>query len=304
MLFHDVQLLFDDLVDDIELRRAAVLAARWSETMFLDGEVLGDGAATGPARAALRRLRLFRQVRRLGSRVERLLHLCRDDGRRLGLLLRARRRLALLALGDRQELRDPLVELRELGHEPRVRREQLGDLRTLLGVLSQQRLDVDHEPTRSRLEIDVDPLPTRKPSKPAPARGGEVDAREQRGERRAVDLHPRVPAVDGRELKTPSLETLCKYAPARAVEPDRFGDAPPLVEEEVEVPVDGIEVEATYGASQRVERSAHVDGLDGDEDTDRGREGQHARSARTRRTRVSSRKSSASSIRAPSTCTT
>ena len=46
--------------------------------------------------------------------------------------------------------------------------------------------------------IDVDPLSTREPSKPAPSRGGEVDAREQRGERRAVDLHPGARALDGR----------------------------------------------------------------------------------------------------------
>lgn len=103
-------------------------------------------------------------------------------------------------------------------------------------------------------------------------------------------------SVDGWELEAPTLEALAEHAPSRPVEPEGLGESAALVEEEVEVAVDGVESESADGVCEGVDGDAHVDGLDGHEDTDGRRERQHAESARTRRTRVSSCESTPTSI--------
>jgi hypothetical protein len=90
-------------------------------------------------------------------------------------------------------------------------------------------------------------------TKPAAPRGGEVDARDDGGEGVAVDLDPRLRFPEGRQLKTARLEPLREHAPARAVEPQRFREAAALVEEEVKVPVGGVETEPSHGAGQSIE---------------------------------------------------
>jgi hypothetical protein len=44
----------------------------------------------------------------------------------------------------------------------------------------------------------------------------------------------------------------------------------------------GVESETPHGAGQGVEEAAHIGGLDGDKDADRGGQRQHARRPRTR----------------------
>ena len=66
-----------------------------------------------------------------------------------------------------------------LGRELELLRFECSPLR---GVLTKQRLDVDHTRRRSRVAIGVDPLPRflrPEASIPATPRGGEVDPREQ-----------------------------------------------------------------------------------------------------------------------------
>lgn len=69
------------------------------------------------------------------------------------------------------------------------------------------------------------------PSIPAAPRSGEVDAREQRRERRPVDLYLGFRPVELRELKTSSLETFRQNAPSRAIKPDRLCEPPAPIEE-------------------------------------------------------------------------
>jgi hypothetical protein len=70
--------------------------------------------------------------------------------------------------------------------------------------------------------------------------GAALDAGQERGEGRAVDLHPVLRGFERRELEAAGLEALGQYAPAGAVEPEGLGDPSSLVEEEVEVSIDGI----------------------------------------------------------------
>ena len=103
-------------------------ALRGSQRVLLGLEMSRDRVAPGPSRLSLRGLRLVRQLGRLGPRIERLPCLFADDRRRRGLAVARRaRRPALLALSDRQQLRDAVTELRH-------RRNELGDLRPLFGV--------------------------------------------------------------------------------------------------------------------------------------------------------------------------
>src|SRR6185312_2771329 len=141
-----------------------------------------------------------------------------------------------------------------------------------------------------------DPLSTGHTSKPSAPRGGEVDPGEQGGERRAVDRHLRGRRVERGQLETSRLEALRQDTPSGAVEPHGLGDAPPLVEEEVEVAVGGIEPEAAHRAREGVERAAHVEGRDDYEHADGWREGQHALRTSRRRRSVWSSKSSPTSI--------
>src|SRR5690606_6227756 len=53
VLFDDVQLLLDDLIDHVELEAAAVLAAVGAEHVFLRFEVRRQRLAAGGARVAL-----------------------------------------------------------------------------------------------------------------------------------------------------------------------------------------------------------------------------------------------------------
>ena len=82
---------------------------------------------------------------------------------------------------------------------------------------------------------------------PTAACGREVDAGEQRRERRAVDRNLGRVAVDARQLEAAGLEALGENAPSRAVEPDRLRESPPPVEEEIEMTVDGVETETPNG---------------------------------------------------------
>jgi hypothetical protein len=56
---------------------------------------------------------------------------------------------------------------------------------------------------------------------------------------------------NGGSWKLPASRRLAKMH-QRAVEPQRLGDPSPLVEEQVQVTVDGIEPEATHRAGERV----------------------------------------------------
>src|SRR6185312_7446605 len=78
---------------------------------------------------------------------------------------------------------------------------------------------------------------------PAAPRGGEVDAGKDGRERRPVDHHLRPVPVERRELEAAGFEAFGEQAPARAIEPQRLRQPPSLVEEEVQMPIDGIESE-------------------------------------------------------------
>src|SRR3954451_11634134 len=65
--------------------------------------------------------------------------------------------------------------------------------------------------------------------------------------------------------------------------------------------VDGGETETPNGTREGIERAAHVDGLDRDEDADRRRQAQHERSAWSTRRSVSAETSSPNARRAPPT---
>src|SRR5690606_18519728 len=93
---------------------------------------------------------------------------------------------------------------------------------------------------------------------PTTASRGEVDAGEQRCERRAVDRDLTRPGWDRRELEGAALEALRQDAPARTGEPQYLRQPAPAIHEEVEVAVDRVEPEAPHGTRQRVERAAHV----------------------------------------------
>ncbi|MFM7297441.1 MAG: hypothetical protein ACKO4Q_09490, partial [Planctomycetota bacterium] len=109
--------------------------------MLLDLEVFGHSGASRSTLLLCDGQRLRRHSRRRGARVERPLLISREDRRWRRLLLdRGIRGLALLALGDREQLCDAVVEPRDLGdqlrlrvEQGRVRRQDRGDLRTLLG---------------------------------------------------------------------------------------------------------------------------------------------------------------------------
>jgi hypothetical protein len=81
VLLHDVQLLFYDLVGDVERTAAAVATRRGSYSVLFDLEMHGNRLA--PRRLS-DRLRLWRSLglrRRLGSRVEPLFDIAVQDGR-------------------------------------------------------------------------------------------------------------------------------------------------------------------------------------------------------------------------------
>lgn len=75
---------------------------------------------------------------------------------------------------------------------------------------------------------------------PALPRSGEVDACKERREHGAVDGNLRAVTVEGGQLEAARFESLRENAPAGAVEPKRLREPSSSVEEEVEVPVDGV----------------------------------------------------------------
>jgi len=242
VLLDDVELLFDDAVHHVERRAAAVHAGFGRECVRLDVEMPRQGVAARPLRRSLRARLLCGLHRRLWSRLERLHRLVGEHGRRSR--WPGWRRLSLLARGDDHQLRDAVVEARHLLHELPNRSLALHEQLAQAGVLLEQLGDLDHAAKRSRRSGGVDPLSTdavRSAAIPAPSRGCEVDAGEQRREHRAVDLNLGLPDVERRQLKAARLETLRQHTPARAVEPNRLGDAPTLVHEQIEVTVDRIE---------------------------------------------------------------
>lgn len=193
LLAHHVQLLFFEPIDHLEIRPATVLATRRAQRVRFVLEVRRQSLAPGRWRARLLLLCLWRNLGRLRPLLEGGLRGVVDD-RRLGRL--RDRRLALLALRDREQLPDAVVQLGDLldelrdlialcggllalGRELELLRFECSPLR---GVLTKQRLDVDHTRRRSRVAIGVDPLPRflrPEASIPATPRGGEVDPREQ-----------------------------------------------------------------------------------------------------------------------------
>lgn len=222
---------------------------------------------------------------------------------------RRRRRLGLgglatLAASGGEPLGDALGELGDLqGERVELGHERI-DPSAQLGVLSLHGLDVDdHARTTpcSALLVDASCAGL---AEPPPASGGEVEAREPRGESSAVDHHLGLVVAEGRKLEGAGFEAFGQHAPARAIKPQRPGEAAILAEKEVEMTVDRVEAEASHGAGEGVEGAAQVEGVDGDKDTDRGGPGQHARSTRTRRARDSSWKWSSSSTVEPARWTT
>ena len=110
---------------------------------------------------------------------------------------------------------------------------------------------------------------------PAPA-GGQLDPLQQRGERRDIDGHLPCALRNLRQLESAALESLTEETPARAIEPQNPALPTHTVEEDVEVPVRGLEAEPTRRARQRVEAPPHPDRLDTDEDPESGPKPQHA----------------------------
>ncbi len=189
-----------------------------------------------------------------------------DDRRRGG--QRRRGRWALASACSREQRAHPIVQLGDLRGERGVfcrhesielggrrRRESL-ELHAQLAVLAPQLSDGGLAATRSHRALAVDPRRRRRarPAVPAAPRGREVDASEQRRERGAVDLDLRHLAGDRRQLAAAVLEPLRQQAPTRAVEPQRLRQPAPPVQEQVYVPVDGVEPQPPDRAGQRVER--------------------------------------------------
>jgi hypothetical protein len=113
--------------------------------------------------------------------------------------------------------------------------------------------------------------------------------------RPSAALTARIPRR-GDESQRPTLEALGQDAPSGAVEPEGLGNPSSLVEEEVEVPVDGIEAQATHGAREPHRRSRACRSARRQRTRDGGRQAQHERNAPTTRMSVSSSKSEPSSI--------
>jgi uncharacterized protein YjiS (DUF1127 family) len=156
VLFHDVQLLFDNLVDDVEIRRAAVLAARRPKAMFLrlecgvsrSGRWGAHGPSTSSSSPAARAA--WVALRRLAAR--------RPRPQAARFFLRGRGRLALLALSDRQQLRDAIVEP-AISVTSFVFVAITSASQAQRGVLSLHCFDIaEHDATRSQLAIGVDPI--------------------------------------------------------------------------------------------------------------------------------------------------
>lgn len=88
-----------------------------------------------------------------------------------------------------------------------------------------------------------------------------------------------------------------RNTPARAIEPERLGDAPPPVEKHIDVAVHRIEPKASYGTGKGIERAVHVEALNDDEHAHRWRPAQHARRTRTIFRSVSTAQVSSNSTR-------
>src|ERR1041384_1658570 len=135
---------------------------------------------------------------------------------------------------------------------------------------------------------------------PAPSRR-EVDPRKQRRKRRAIDRYLRLVPVERRKLEAPGLETLREQAPARAVEPQGFGDPSALVEEQIDVAIDWIQPKPSDRTSESVERAAHIERSHGNEYAHRRRKAQHERRTSSTRRSVAAEASSPNSNRTPPT---
>ena len=138
-----MELLFDELVDNVQGSAAALAARIGAELVLFGFEVAGDRLAPRGPRLLLRRRLGGGLVRGLGPLLESTPGFSLDDGWGSGWRRSAgSRNFALLALRYREQLRDALGEPRELG-------EQLRDLRAELCILLAQRF----QPVHGRVEI-------------------------------------------------------------------------------------------------------------------------------------------------------
>ncbi len=224
VLLHDVQLLLGQHLGDVEGAAAAVCARVGTQRVSFDLEMRGQRLAPRRATRLGCGLDLGRNRGRRGAVGEGQRSRGIEDRR----WRRRRRRCcrSLAALGDREQLGHALVQALDLGGQRRVGRHQLPDLhgqlaelRALLGVLASQLSDGGHAVTRSHPARAVDPRRRRRAwaAIPAAPRRGEIDAGEQRRERRAIDLNLRRLAGDRRQLKAAVLEALRQQAPPRSV---------------------------------------------------------------------------------------
>jgi hypothetical protein len=155
VLLHDVQLLFDHFIRDVELRAAAMLATFGTKRVLLSLEMCRDRLSARGLRARLLHSRLVWLRRRLGTIVEGESGFVADDGR-----WRRHPRCwwrSLSTLCDGKQLGDALVQSRELLGEPGIAHNQLAKLLSELCVLALQCVVVEHGGKRSRHAIGVDP---------------------------------------------------------------------------------------------------------------------------------------------------
>jgi hypothetical protein len=194
VLLDDVQLLLDNLLGDVEGTAAAVRARGGPQRVGFDLEMRGQRLATDGRRGFGAGL-TFGQRGRRGRRRTRARCASRTgggEGRRRG------RRLGAGALGDASSSATRSFS-RATWRSGRVGRDELIELRraaarALLRVLAPQLGDGGHAVTRShRRALSIPAVVVARAAIPAAPRGGEVDAREQRRERRAVDLDLRRP---------------------------------------------------------------------------------------------------------------
>ena len=142
MLLDDVELLFAELVGDIQGRAAARGASVGPQFVLLGLEVAGERLTPGGLRLLLRRLLRRGLLGRLGSLLECAPLFALDDGWRWLRRRDRRASLALLALRYGEQLGDALVEPRELLDELSILLGELRELSTELCILLSQRFEL------------------------------------------------------------------------------------------------------------------------------------------------------------------
>ena len=64
-----------------------------------------------------------------------------------------------------------------------------------------------------------------------------------------------------RKFERAAFKPFLQNRPSGAIEVQNFHQVPTSAEEYVEMAIEGVEIQATNGACDRVERAAHIDGL-------------------------------------------